>query len=350
MAREFFKGEAMKDPKCPECGEVLHHRAKKCKSCSALVVICSECGSAYAKDEEKCDMCGRELVKRKTKNGSVRETQAEPLPDDLVSIINRIKSQGVGAKIFIGLRWFGALILAVMLILSVAAGLIVGDLGADMAVMAISGESNDSMTEHFNTTPSRNIEILKTFIKDISKSDATFSQIIKFSNFLVTVSFLPIVVIYLFYILFCIPLDIFEKLYIGIAVKKIGYNRSDTLAIFERPSLLYNSKDSFNKAYTYFPFIEKTNGRARAVISDLVFYGANILCGTLWIGVQIVHIGIKIGTHLLITGNALNIIITISAVLSVVIYIAGVALVIVTVKLVTKAMHDAQLENFAIKK
>ena len=96
------------------------------------------------------------------------------------------------------------------------------------------------------------------------------------------------------------------------AIKKIGYDASDTVAVFERPTLIYNSKDSFNKAYIYFPFIEKTGGRAKAIVSEMLFYGANICCGILWIGVQGAHTGIKIGTRLLFAGNVLNIAITIS--------------------------------------
>ena len=334
----------MKRPKCPECGEELRRRAKKCRSCGAYVTVCGECGTAYKKSEERCDMCGRELKKKRIKNEAKTVGKNSLEPDDLVSVINRIKAEGVGFKIFGALWWIFWVALSICFAFSVVIGLLVGELFPDIAVSAILGGGIEDIIAFIRNTPTRNFNIWSEFIREITRNDATFSHFLKFANYLVSALFLPLLVVTLFYVTVYIPLDISEELFCGIAARKKGYNASDTVAVLERPTLIYNSRDSFCKTYTYFSFLENTKGRFVTIVSGVLYYAANLFCCMFGIAVFVVHALLKILIRVIFVGESLSYVITLSVVLAVILYIVVVAGVILCVRLVTKAIRKKQLK------
>jgi predicted RNA-binding Zn-ribbon protein involved in translation (DUF1610 family) len=349
MAREFLeKGEKMKRSKCPECGEELRRRARKCRSCGTQIIVCGECGKAYKKGEIRCDMCGKELKKTRAKKDTENRGESNFLPDDLVSVINSIKSEGVGFKIFGVLWWIFWATLCICFAISVAIGLFVGELFPDIAVSVISGNGIEEILALISNTPTRNLNIWTEFVKEVTRNDATFLHFLKFANYLVSALFLPMLTVTVFFIAVYVPLDIGEELYCGIAARNKEYNASDTIAVLERPTLIYNSRDSFCKTYAYFPFLERKRGRLATVISGLLYYAANLFCCLFGIAVFIVHAVLKILLRVIFTGSALSYIITLSAILAVVLYIIVVAGVIVCVKLVTKAIRKKQLKYWAV--
>ena len=342
----------MKIPKCPECGELLRRRARKCRSCKTNVIVCSECGSAYKKGVSICDMCGKELKRTRIRLPLNEDAQGELEPRDLVSVINRIRSKGIIYKLFRALWWAFALVFAIILLFTALIGFMAGDLFSDLAVMIIGGESLENIGAYFVNTPARNFNIWTAFIGDVTKSDATFAHFFKFSNYLVSVLFLPMLVASAFYVVVYLPMDILEKIFLGVAVRKKGYNASDTVAVFERPTLIYNSNDSFNKAYVYFPFIEKTKGRADAIVSELIRYGANLFCCFFGLFVLVCHTALKIiirvaPVYMYFSTDA---IIAFIAAMAALIYFVVVILVLVSEGLIVKGIQKKQLKYWEIKK
>ena len=326
-------------------------QGKKCRKCKTYVVICSECGAAYKKDTKLCDMCGRELLRKWRIRPAKVDRQSDLAPRDLVSVINRVRSKSIGVGAFRALWWIGTVALLATLVFTVLVGFMAGDLLSDLMVMAISGESIDEISAHFVNTPARNFKIWTAFIGEITKSDATFAHFLKFSNYLVSASFLPILVMNVFCIFFYVPLSIVEKLCLGIITRKKGYSASDTVMVFERPTLIYNSNDSFDKAYTYFPFMEKTKGRTEAVAADLLYYGANIICCLsglcIHVGQTLIKVTIRVvSEHLYFSSDAL---VTFMAAMAVILYAAVLLAVWVVVKLVIRALRRNQLKKWQIK-
>ena len=278
------------------------------------------------------------------------DTQDDKTPCDLVSVINSIKQKGIGYKIFRILWWMCTVAFSVTLVFTTIVGFMAGDLFSDITVLIIGGGGVTEVAEYLIDTPLRNFRIWTEFIGDISKSDATFAHFLKFSNYLVSVMFLPMLVTSFFYIAGYLPISIGEKLFIGSVVRKKKYNTSDTLAVFERPILIYNSKDSFDKAYTYFPFIERLKGRFGAVAADLLYYGANIFCclfGLFVLGGQTVIkvIARVLFEYMCLSSNAFEIFIAVAAVL---LYVIAVIVVRIGVRHIIRAIQKKQLKRWQI--
>ena len=339
----------MKKPKCPECGETLHRRARQCRKCKTHVTVCAECGTTYKKGELICDMCGRELKRRRAKGAEVREKSFEPT--DLVSVINGIKRQNVGYRLLVTVKWIGAISFMLAIPLALAVGFMTADLFSDTAVAVIKGVSIEKIVEHIISTPTRNFNMWTRFMGDITQSDASFGHFLKFSNYLISALFIPALITSLFYIGLWLPIDLLEKLVLGIAVRKKGYNEADTVIIFERPILIYNSKDSFDKAYTYFPFIGKAKGRAGSVAADLLDYGSNILSCLAAVGILSAQTLLKIIIRIVseFVNFPSDAVITFGAVAAVLLYAGTVIGIRIAKTLLKRAIRKKQLKQWIIK-
>ena len=342
----------MKKPKCPECGEILRRRARKCKRCKTNVIVCAECGSTYKKGETVCNMCGRELKKRRMRQWLKRESQGDFTPSDLVSVINGIKSKSVTYKLIRAIFWICAVLFCIAAIFTALIGFMAGDLLCDLVVLAVGGKGIEELFAYFINTPVRNFDIWIELIGDATKSDTSFGNFLKFSNYLMSALFFPVLLTGIFYIAVYIPIDVTEKIFLGIAAIKKGYNTSDTLAVFERPTLVYNSEDSLRKAYTYFPFAEKTKGRLKSVIVDLLHYGAGLVCCLAGIGVfvgqAVLKIIIRVTAEYVYTPT--DAVITLGAVVGVFIYICAVLLIWMLKRLFSGVIQKSQLKRWAQKK
>lgn len=248
------------------------------------------------------------------------------------------------------------MILGVLFCISLAItaviGFLAGDAMTDTVVSLLRGSIPMSeIGAYLLNTPVRNFRIWTDFIGDLSKNDATVGVILEFFDYFVSSLFLPMLTVTVFYCLLYLPLDIVEKLFCGIAARKKGYNASDTVAVFERPTLVYNSKDSFNKAYTYFPFIERTRGRLAAVTADVLFYAANLFCCASALAVLVAYTVIKIVARLIlgaVAASITEILIVMAAFIAVSSYVLSVVAVCLAVNLIIRAIRRKQLKNFSI--
>lgn len=81
---------------CPECGQEISDKAKKCIHCGKVFVekiICSECGIAFAETDEICPNCGCPVEKK------IREEETKPQQVEIARIRMAVKTQ----KIIIGI-------------------------------------------------------------------------------------------------------------------------------------------------------------------------------------------------------------------------------------------------------
>ncbi len=290
----------MEQPKCPECGSPLWRGAIKCKKCGLGVVICRECGSAYKKGERTCDMCGRELKKIIIKRQPNRSPHDNSAPNDLVSIINNVKAKSIGFRIVRFIRWITFIVFAVALAFSVPVGLLIGETPTDLCIAIAFGNRFAEVWELLITTFTRTVDIWRVFIGDLINNEMTLYGLFRFLSYLVA-SFFPATLVFaVYYAAVHIPLHLIETVICGVIAKKRGYSAADTVAVFECPTLIFNSDDSFDKAYTYFPFVEKTKGKIGAIMAYIIPHAANLSLGVLAMGVFSVHSLSKIAIWILL--------------------------------------------------
>ena len=334
----------MERSKCPECGEALRRRRGKCRSCGADISSCPECGTTYVKGAECCDMCGREF-KRKRKRSDTAPHRDDLAPNDLVSVINEVKQKDIVCKILRICRSVLAAFFCIILVISVMIGLMSGDLLTDVAVLVSEGVDMTQIGEFVSNTPARNLKLWTAFVSDLSKSSSTVSVLLGFLNYFVSAMILPVLVVTIGYCALYLPLEIAEKILCGVAAKKKGYNASDTVAVFERPTLVYDSRDSFRKAYIYFPFIQRIRGRAGAVISDVLLHSADVFYCVFALLILTIHTAIKIIMRIILAemGAVIEYSIPWITLGFVMIYVFSVALVCAAVIMIVNAIRKKQL-------
>ena len=343
----------MKEAKCPECGEGLWRRARKCRKCGTRVIVCSECGSTYKKGTRYCDMCEKELKRRSFRIHGKEPKIDELAPNDLISVINNVKDKSVSYRIIRILKLIAGIIFCLSILLTAVIGLFVGELFPDAIVTLAQCNSITAVGEFLINTPVRNFKIWTAFIGELFGSETAVDVVLRFMNYLVSSLFLPALAVTLFYTFVFLPLDIVENILCGMIARKKGYNASDTVAVFERPTLVYNSKDSFNKAYTYFPFIEKTRGRLGAIISDLLFYVTNLYYCVAALGIFLIQTFAKIIIRgflepiALIKGDAVGIVLTVTVIVAIVIYGITVIFAAVLTGVIKKLIRKKQLARWS---
>lgn len=298
-------------------------------------------------------MCGGELKRR-----CIRMRREEPTidalaPNDLVSVINSVKHKSISCRIVRALKLACGIAFCVSIFLTAIIGLFIGELFPDTVVLLIRESGFSGIVDFLIETPVRNFKIWTSFVGELFGSETAVDVILRFMNYLVASLFLPVLTVTAFYIFIYLPLDIVENILCGMIARKKGYSSSDTVAVFERPTLVYNSKDSFGKAYTYFPFIEKTQGRFLAIVSNLWFYITNLYCclGALGIfAVQTVSkIVIKaflepfIHVNVDVSGIALTVIV----VIAVVVYLISVLLLVLLIRVATRMIRNKQLDRWS---
>ena len=251
---------------------------KKCSHCGARITVCAECGSVYTADTEICNMCGKSFVKRKLRQRRMSSEQRDASAlNDLVSVINDVKQKNIGYKMVQAVKIITGAIFIITLIITVVLGLLFSGIVTDTISAAVRGCSFDLLwTQILHTVPC-NIQIWKAFVVGLFSGDFTLDAVLKFFNYFVSACTLPIITAATYYSLVYLPLDVIDMLICGLCAKKRGYNGADTVAVFECPALIYNSADSFDKAYTYFPFLQRVKGRGISVALDVVWYFFNLL-------------------------------------------------------------------------
>lgn len=340
----------MEQPKCPECGSTLWRGARKCKKCGIGVVICRECGSAYKKGEHTCDMCGRELKRFFKKSNKDRPHTDDSAPNDLVSVINNVRAKSVSFRIVRLIRWVALIVSAVFIAVSIPVGLLFGELPTVLTIQIADG--NISMVwSLLTTTFARTVGIWREFINSLANDGMTVYVFLSFFNYFLA-SLLPATFIFtVYYATIHIPLELIETLICGIIAKKRGYSAFDTVTVFECPSLIYNSADSFNKAYTYFPFTEKTKGKLGALVSLLLPHVAVLLCAALAILVFFTRSVSKIVIWILLGRIAdltvRYVLLAIIVVLAILGYAAIVLLSIILTNAIRNAIHKHQLSKWS---
>lgn len=334
----------MERSKCPECGVLLRYRKGKCRSCGADISVCPECSTIYVKGVECCDMCGREL-KRRRKRQEIAPRSDDLSPNDLVSVINEIKQKNIAYKILRIGRGVLAALFSILLVISVMIGLMCGDLLTDVAILGVEGANMTQIGEYVSNTPARNMRLWTAFVSELSKSPSTVSVLLGALNYFVSAMILPVLVVTVGYCAIYLPLEIAEKIWCGIAVKKKGYNASDTVAIFERPTLVYNSSDSFRKAYIYFPFIQRVQGCVGAVIADILLHSADVFYCVFALFVLSIHTVIKIIMRIILAdvGEVIEYSIPWITLGIVMIYVFSVAIVCASVIMIVNAIRKKQL-------
>lgn len=65
--------------RCPECGQEISDRAKRCVHCGAAIFVCPECGKVSV-GEGRCPECGYSVVPEAISAASTKEKQAEAHP------------------------------------------------------------------------------------------------------------------------------------------------------------------------------------------------------------------------------------------------------------------------------
>ena len=317
------------------------------------MLICSECGTIYKKGTEICDMCGKGLKHRRFRLRREEPKADELAPNDLVSVINNVKRKSISYRIVRTLKLISGIIFCLSIVLTVVVGLFVGELFPDIVVSLIRGRSLADTAEFLINTPIRNFKIWTAFIGELFGSETAVEVILRFMNYLVASLFLPTLTVSLFYLFAYMPLDIVENILCGMIARRKGYNSSDTVAVFERPTLVYNSKDSFGKAYTYFPFMEGTRGRLLAIISNLWFYVANFCCCAAALGIFAVQAISKIIIKVLFEAfifasvDISGIVLTVIVVLAVVLYGIVVLILAFLTGVITRSIRKKQLKRWS---
>lgn len=244
--------------KCPECKAECNDNAK----------FCSECGCVLESSSQ--------TISQTTEN----TPSTAPERKDMVSVIGRSAKKSGGYKALSTINMVLDIIVAILcFILFVVLFVIGGALGT-----IISAGS-------------------KIFVGNVN----IFETIISMDLFgLLASSIAPPFFLYAIYgWLISFPLSEFvAPLVIGSYVKKQGYDRLETLDVFDHPSILNPTaanissemsrkekarvfkdqnerKNNLEKAYILFPFIEKTNGRLLAIVTLILKYCSSLLTGTM---------------------------------------------------------------------
>lgn len=347
----MIEGKEMEQPKCPECVSPLRRGARKCKKCGTGIVICRECGTAYKKGERVCDMCGRELKKVIKKSNKDRPLTDNSAPNDLVSIINNIKSKSVSFRIVRLIRWTAFIVFVAFLTVSIPVGLLFGELPTILATEIAMGRFFSAIWSILTTTFTRTVGIWREFVNNLANNGMTLYGFLSFFNYFLASLFPAALIFTVYYATIHIPLEHIETLICGIIAKKRGYSAFDTVAVFECPSLIYNSTDSFNKAYAYFPFTEKTKGKLGSLVSLLLPHVANLSCGVLAMIVFFTRSMSKIVIWILLgriaTLTVRYVILAIIVILAILGYAVIALLICILARGIRNAIHKRQLSKWS---
>lgn len=265
--------------KCPICGERLVKHPRRCPHCSAELVVCSECGSVSKKGTQICDMCGKALVRQRVKTKRSKKDSIEgSMPNDLVSVINYVKKKNIAYRLIKCLKVVSVILFLLSLALSAIIGLLTSGGITDPVITMIQGGNFSDILDMLLDTVPRNIELWKDFFGGLIGGNISADDFFSIYNYIISALSLVLLIAVLYYPIIFLPLDIIEMIVCGIAAKRLGYNGADTVTVFECPSLVYNSSDSFDKAYTYFAFMQHTSGKMWAVSADIAFYFSKLFC------------------------------------------------------------------------